>query len=318
MPITRFTAWFTAGAMALTIATVPVATSSAASRYAAPAAVSAYTPDLFRYDAAAPLHFTVLSETHDNGIAVQDVTFAGPHGEAVKAYLVLPNGGGPFAGAIFFHWFAPGTPHADRTEFLGDAVTLAKEGTASLLLAGVFPWKGDPNGVAHDRARVVQEVDELRRGVDLLVSRPDVDPKRLAFVGHDFGAMYGAVLAGVDHRLKAYVLMAATARFSDWFLPYWQFVTSGDQQEAYTQAMSDVDPLTYIGHAAPAALFFQFAINDQYISQANALSLYVAASAPKRRQWYASDHGLNAAARHDRLTWLRTQLGLHAAAQASQ
>src|SRR2546427_3896555 len=38
--------------------------------------------------------------------------------------------------------------------------------------------------------------------------RADVDPKRLAYVGHSYNAATGAFLAGIDKRFKAFVLMA--------------------------------------------------------------------------------------------------------------
>ena len=47
-------------------------------------------------------------------------------------------------------------------------------------------------------------------------AHPQIDEARLAYVAHDFGAMYGAVLAGVDPRPQWYVLMAGTPVFSDW------------------------------------------------------------------------------------------------------
>src|SRR5260370_16222481 len=48
----------------------------------------------------------------------------------------------------------------------------------------------------------------MRRGADLLLARSDVDPKRLAYVGHIYNAATGAFLAGIDKRFKAFVLMA--------------------------------------------------------------------------------------------------------------
>ena len=46
-----------------------------------------------------------------------------------------------------------------------------------------------------DRDIYIQTVIDLRRGVDLLRSRSDVDPKRIGFVGHSYGAHTGAILA---------------------------------------------------------------------------------------------------------------------------
>jgi cephalosporin-C deacetylase-like acetyl esterase len=48
----------------------------------------------------------------------------------------------------------------------------------------------------------------MRRGVDLLVARKDIDPKRIAYVGHSYNATVGGFLSGVDKRVAAFVLMA--------------------------------------------------------------------------------------------------------------
>src|SRR5712691_11703431 len=67
-------------------------------------------------------------------------------------------------------------------------------------------------------------VKELRRATDVLLAQPRVDSKRLALVGHDFGAMYGILAAAQtstqpnDRRFAAISLQAFTSSFSDWFL----------------------------------------------------------------------------------------------------
>ena len=38
--------------------------------------------------------------------------------------------------------------------------------------------------------------------LDVLLANSRVDPKRVAYVGHDFGAMYGMVMTGVDQRVS--------------------------------------------------------------------------------------------------------------------
>ena len=54
--------------------------------------------------------------------------------------------------------------------------------------------------------------------MDLLLSQPNVDAKRFAYVGHDFGGMYGVLAGSLDRRPTHYVVMAATPRFPDWYL----------------------------------------------------------------------------------------------------
>ena len=110
------------------------------------------------------------------------------------------SGAGPNAGIVFFHWLETGSPTSNRTEFLPDAVTLAQEGVVSVLVQGDFPWLKDPANLEADQAAVVTEALKVRRGIDLLLARGDVDPARIAVVGHDYGAMYAILLAGVDPR----------------------------------------------------------------------------------------------------------------------
>jgi len=54
----------------------------------------------------------------------------------------------------------------------------------------------------------VQQVVNLRRGADLILARKDVDPKRLAYVGHSCDAGVGGHLSGIEKRFKAFVIMA--------------------------------------------------------------------------------------------------------------
>ena len=102
-----------------------------------------------------------------------------------------PQGGrGP--AILFLHWFDTQAPDGNRTQFVEEAVGLAREhGVVSLLPQGRFPWAGDPTDAVADAARIRAEVARHRAAVDLLASRPDVDATRIGLVGHDFGAMHG-------------------------------------------------------------------------------------------------------------------------------
>jgi predicted alpha/beta hydrolase len=111
------------------------------------------------------------------------------------------------------HW-----GQADRTEFLSEALILARAGAESLLIDGVF---NRPGGQADDfthpekeKQGYIQLLTDIRRGVDLLQSRPEVNGKRIAYVGHSYGATWGGALAGVEHRIIAYVLMGRITAIS--------------------------------------------------------------------------------------------------------
>jgi dienelactone hydrolase len=270
---------------------------------------------LFDYDRTVPLDVQKISVEDHEGVAVHDITYAAhdpQYGFPVKgrmsAYLVIPSGTGPFAGVVFMHWL--GQPNGNRSEFLEEAVTLAHKGVVSLLVEGVFPWHESPSSYEADQVQVISQVIELRRALDVLLSQPEIDPQRIGYVGHDYGAMFGAILAGVDNRIKTYVLMAGMGNFSDWSLKYWP-ATGSKGVDAYREAMATVDPIGYIKHATPATLLFQFAQHDRYISEVAALQFYEAGSSPKQVQWYNTSHSLNTDDdRRDRSAWLTSQLGL--------
>lgn len=266
---------------------------------------------LFAYKRSLPFDLKEESNRELDGVVVRDVTYAAYTQERgrIKAYLVRPAGKGPFAGALFFHWL--GEKNSDRNEFLDEAIALARQGTVSLLIQGYFPWAVAPLDGPTDRQRVIDETIEVRRALDLLLAQKDVDRKRVAYVGHDYGAMYGAIMAGVDKRVKAYIFMAPIGSFSYWSLAYWLRKREEPFKESYRQALNSVDPLSHVSRVAPATILFQFANSDEHIPKTEALAFSAAASQPKEVRWYDAKHDLDVeVARNDRRDWLTRQLGL--------
>ena len=100
----------------------------------------------------------------------------------------------------------------------------------------------------------------LRKAYETLVAYPAVDPARTMFVGHDFGAMYEAVVFAEDERPLALVMMAPTARWADWFAKYWQI---SDDPAAYSAALEPYDPVTALPKVADRPILLQFAEQDQ-------------------------------------------------------
>ena len=267
------------------------------------------TARLFTYK---PVAFDLKEDSAKDrdGVTVRDVNYAAYTSERgrIKAYIVAPAGNGRFAGVLFFHWL--GEENSDRNEFLEEAVASARKGTVSLLLQGYFPWAVAPKDGETDRQRIFDETIEVRRALDLLISQPQVDRKRIGYVGHDYGAMYGAIVSGLEKRVKTFVFMAAMSNFADWSLKYWP-KSAAKGEEAYRLATKAVDPINFVPRAAPAAILFQFSNNDKYISKEIATNYARAASPPKQVIWYDALHDLNIeAARKDRREWLARHLSL--------
>ena len=251
----------------------------------------------------------VISETERDGVTIVDLNYA-THDPAFSsitggrtlAYLVKPHGQGPFAGVIYLHWLGAG--NSTRAQFLDEAVATAQRGAICLLVQGYFPWMANPAGDARDRPLITGQVAELRRAIDFLLAQPGVDPNRLGFVGHDYGATYGGTLAGVDHRLKTYVLVAGAPSFSGYaglYIPH----------AKYLPIVQDLDPTQYVSKASPATVFFQYGVKDGGLSRDVVMEYFAAASEPKKIEWFDDIHDMSSkAVLWARQAWLDAQLGL--------
>jgi cephalosporin-C deacetylase-like acetyl esterase len=75
------------------------------------------TPHAFDYDSKAPLDIQEAGVEHRGSVAIHDISYAGPKGGRVPAYLVVPEGKGPFAAVIWGHWYWQNSEFFNRKEF---------------------------------------------------------------------------------------------------------------------------------------------------------------------------------------------------------
>lgn len=224
-----------------------------------------------------------------------------------EAFLVEPLDRGRGPAVLFLHWFDTEAPDGNRTQFVDEAVELARaDGMVSVLPQGRFPWAGAPTDAEADAARIRAEVATHRAAVDVLADRDDVDVHRIAMVGHDFGGMHGVLLAAGDARIAAAVVIAATPRWGDWFLPFWPI--AGDRFD-YLRSLAQLDPITRIGDIAPRPVCLQFARNDFYIAAMSGMELLRAAGETAEMHAYDADHAVrDPRARAERAAFLQRVL----------
>jgi Acetyl xylan esterase (AXE1) len=143
----------------------------------------------FDYEQNTPLDVREQGVINRNGIRIHDITYASPKGGRVTAYLVVPVERKRFSGVLFGHW-----GYGTRTEFFPEAILYARAGVVSLLVDDLqvrpAPYRRTAPGSEPDavRANFIQSVVDLRRGIDLLRARADVDPNRIAYIGHSSAA----------------------------------------------------------------------------------------------------------------------------------
>lgn len=276
---------------------------------------------LLAYDQKAPLDIQEIATLDRQGVKVHDLTFASPKGGRVTAYLVVPTTKGRHAGIVYGHW-----GNGNRTEFLPEAIMLARSGAVSVLIdypwERTAPWWRDLPSLSEPEKRnevYLQAIIDLRRALDLLLARSDVDPKRIAYVGHSYGAQWGAILAALDQRMKTAVLMAGVPSAASLWLEskgdaglvaYRQSLPPG-QLEKFVAVYSQLDAIKFVPQAAPVSLLFQFARQERVMTEDHMRQYAEAASPPKQVKWYDAGHELqDFQTMIDRIDWLRKQLEL--------
>lgn len=264
----------------------------------------------FAYPAQAPFDVKEVGKEARDGATVHDIVFVANPGSpaAQKAYLVVPAGKGPFAGILWVHWLGePAT--TNRTQYLGEAVALAGRGAVSLLVDAMWStpeWYGK-RVPEQDYENSIRQVIALRRAMDLLTSRPDVDKTRLGYVGHDYGGMYGMLASGLDRRAKTYVYVAVASSLNDWAF----FARQPKSKTEYLRQNAPLELTDFLRQVKNASTLFQFANNDAYVSRSDTAVVMGATSDPKERRFYDTDHGMGLPkVAEDRQAWLVKELML--------
>jgi dienelactone hydrolase len=272
----------------------------------------------FDYDSKAPLDIQEAAVEHRGNVAIHDISYASPKGGRVPAYLVVPQGKGPFAAVLWGHWYWQNSAYFNRKEFLEEAVVLARAGVVSLLPTGPGARAGhvqDKDPLSDQQvAELVQAIVDMRRGADLLLARKDVGPQRLAYVGHSYNATAGGFLSGVDKRFKAFVLMAGglsdeVDMKTEEFQQFRQKL-GPEKVDVFTIKYAWTDPGKFVSHAAPATVFLQYATQEKFLTAERARQYAALVSEPKQFKLYDAPHSLNAEARRDRIAFLSAQLKL--------
>jgi len=281
---------------------------------------------LFDYDNQAPLDIQGTKQWQENGATWIDLSYASPHGGRVPATLVIPPGKGPFAAVILMH----GMP-SDRQSLAPLAGLYANFHAVALLIDAPFnrpeyakrKWvDGNPlDFTGQDRQDQIQLIVDLRRGVDLLASHPKVDPARLAYIGGSYGGAMGGLLAGVEHRLKAYVLVVGDGGLVSHLTGFDDansyplgtfFRLPMESRQAWVDLMWPIEPINYVGQATPAALLFQNGTRDGSVLPADAVRFQQAGSQPKKTLWYNFTHNMMGERQvlEDQLEFLQDHIGV--------
>ncbi len=146
---------------------------------------------------------------------MERVSFAAAYGnERVPATLFLPkNALPPYQTVVYFPGSAPWFQHSSPRELGGEAhwfLFLVRSGRAVLVpvYKGMYERHVGSILLPHIwRDVIIHEAKDLRRAVDYLETRSDIDAQNLAYFGLSTGAGLGPIMTAVEPRFRASILL---------------------------------------------------------------------------------------------------------------
>lgn len=204
------------------------------------------------------------------------IAFRGEGEDRVPAFLLIPHrlkDGTRAPGILCLHQTTP-VGKAEPAGLGGKpnlhyALELAERGFVTL--APDYPNFGDYkyDSYAHDYASATMKaIVNHRRAIDLLQSMPEVDPEKIAVIGHSLGGHNALFLAAFDRRVKAVVTSCGFTSFRK----YMGGNLSGWSHKGYMPRIAEIydknparmpfDFTELLACLAPRPVFISAPIND--------------------------------------------------------
>ena len=223
-----------------------------------------------------------LEKQETDAWTLERIEFNGADGERAIAYLYLPkNFPRPFQ---VIHFVPPSDveiglrpPTRSAESFLSTEiksgravfVVVLKGYTERLRPAGFV----QPNRTtAEYRDKIINWMTDLRRGLDYLETRNDIDSKKIAFFGPSAGATVGLILTAVDRRYASIILHGAGIRKSD------------------TQWIAEANLVNFAPHIRGPIFLLQGRYDESFAWKTEAEPLYKLLREPKRLILYEGGH----------------------------
>jgi len=235
----------------------------------------------YRYERT-PLDARV-EETQDTPSWTRErITLAGADGERAIAYLYLPKHVAKPLQVVYF------VPAGDVNQGLRSLPASMEDRVGPFIKAGRAAFgvvlKGyierlrpaddvrpSPETIEYFD-RIKNRITDLRRGLDYLESRQDVDASRIAFFGPSAGAQIGLILAAIEPRYRAVVLVGAG-------LP-----------NEYRSWIPEANPINFAAHIRAPKILVQGRYDEDTPLKTAAEPLFRLMPEPKRLVVYEGGH----------------------------
>lgn len=245
----------------------------------------------YNYDSELPLQdsLSLINETSE--YKLYSLTFKSVHNKTVTGLLTIPENkkGKPLPVIILLHGMGDNKT-VDYIEYGNEF--MSKNGYAVLRidvsnhgdrfendydidLTGNYPfWARDV---------IIQTVFDLRRAVDFICTREELDYNHIGFLGISLGGITGTIFCGVEKRVKVSVIVLAGGQLNIMF-----------GGKAFSSEIKDflsvIEPLNFVEQISPRPLLMINAENDDVIPPIMSKLLYKKAKKPKQIIWYPGKH----------------------------
>ena len=230
----------------------------------------------FKVDHKAPLKAAAKIVERAEGFTKYRVEFNGIEGDRVPGHLYLPKEiHGPVPAVLVQH----GIGDKKHAKYIVECCRmLTARGIIALAIDA--PERGERKGPDKNgptmwnlpavRRWFQQHCGDYSRALDYLTTRPDVDTRRLGYVGFSWGAVTGITYAAHDDRVQA--------------------ITSVVGGGLLNLLGKKLDPTHNVARITPRPLLFLNATKDQIVLRPFATALHKAAGKGAVVKWYETDH----------------------------
>ena len=246
--------------------------------------------EYYAYDKAIPLKdsIKIIKDTTDH--ILYHVSYNSVHDKKVTGLLSLPkNSSAPMPVVILMHGLGD-QKNVDYVAYGNDL--LLKNGYAVLRLD--FSNHGERKKDVYDfsltgkykhwsRDIISQTVFDLRRAIDFIETREELDAQRIGYYGISLGGITGTIFCGIEDRIKVPIVALAGGQMN---LLYEKEALSTEAKNF----VSIVEPLNFVKQIAPRPFLMLNAKNDEIVPPLMSKLLYRAAQEPKEIIWYDAKH----------------------------
>lgn len=240
------------------------------------------------------------------------ISLASAAGGEATGWLVQPRAEGRYPGLVLMH----GVPGTAKQVMVSYGLPLATRG--AVVIAWDAPWarrRGLPDVTPRDSAEQAQLIRDLRRAVDVLSTRRNVDSTRIGYVGGSYGGAVGVLCIAVEPRLKAAVLFVPDGGLVSRFTAVDGSATGPlaelpeEQRTRWLRAMWPIEPIRFVHERARIIpLLVQSARKDALAALTDAEELRRALPQPVTVLWYDVGHGWMPTATRERNDWIMSRL----------